>query len=127
MAAPTTAESFAGFLRNYETLRRFGERYRADAALRDRIAGGDHSDLDAEIREGVEVRVVQQTAEVRYFLLPPDPNARLQDQALESVAGGTSESGNAPLSSVGTVGSLGSIPSTVSSAGSAGSISSVQV
>ena len=120
-----TDEDFAGFLRNHETLRRFGERYRADAALRERIAAGDRADLDAEVREGVEVRVVQQTAETRYFLLPPDPNERLEDRTLESVAGGTS--GNAPLSSVGTVGSLGSIPSTVSSAGSAGSVSSVQV
>ena len=118
-------ESFSAFLRNQETLQRFGERYRADAALRDRIAAGDRADLDVEVREGVEVRVVQQTAETRYFLLPPDPNAQLEDRTLESVAGGSS--GNAPLSSVGTVGSLGSIPSTVSSAGSAGSVSSVQV
>ena len=117
-------QAHAGFLRNYGTLRRFGERYRADAALRARIAAGDRSDLDAELPAGVEVRVVQQTPETHYFLLPPDPNARVQDRSLEGVAGG---SGNAPLSTIGSVGSLGSIPSTASSAGSAGSISSVQV
>ena len=120
-----TDADFAGFLRNHETLKRFGERYRADAALRGRIAAGDRADLDAEVRAGVEVRVVQQTPETHYLLLPPDPNERLEDRTLESVAGGAS--GNAPLSSVGTVGSLGSIPSTVSSAGSVGSVSSVQV
>lgn len=120
-----TDEDFAGFLQNHETLKRFGERYRADASLRDRIAAGDRADLDAEVRAGVEVRVVQQTPETHYLLLPPDPNEQLEDRTLESVAGGSS--GNAPLSSVGTVGSLGSIPSTVSSAGSVGSVSSVQV
>ena len=121
-----TERAHADFLRNYETLRRFGERYRADAALRARIAAGDHSDLDAEPPAGVEVRVVQQTPATHYFLLPPDPNAQVQDRALEGVAGG-SGNGNAPLSTIGTVGSLGCIPSTVSSAGSAASISSVQV
>ena len=120
-----TDADFAGFLQNRETLKRFGERYRADAALRDRIAAGDRADLDAEVRAGVEVRVVQQTPETHYFLLPPDPNALLEDRTLERVAGGAS--GNAPLSSVGTAGSLGSIPSTVSSVGSVGSVSSVQV
>ena len=119
-------QAHAGFLRNYGTLKRFGERYRADAALRARIAAGDRSDLDAELPAEVEVRVVQQTPETHHFLLPPDPNARVQDRALEGVAGGTG-SGNAPLSTIGSVGSLGSIPSTASSAGSAGSISSVQV
>ena len=119
-------QAHAGFLQNYETLRRFGARYRADAALRARIAAGDRSDLDAELPAEVAVRVVQQTPETHYFLLPPDPNTRIQDRSLEGVAGGTG-SGNAPLSTIGSVGSLGSIPSTVSSAGSAGSISSVQV
>ena len=122
-----TEQDFAGFLRNYETLRRFGERYRADAALRARIAGGDYSDLGAEVPPGVELRVVQQTADTHYCQLPPDPNVRLQDRTLESVAGGIRGSSTPPVSSVGTVGSLGSIPSTVSSAGSAGSVSSVQV
>ena len=119
-------QAHGNFLQNYETLRRFGERYRADPELRARIAAGDRADLDADLPAGIEVRVVQQTPETHYFLLPPDPNARVQDRALEGVAGGTG-SGNAPLSTIGSVGSLGSIPSTASSAGSAGSISSVQV
>ena len=119
-------QAHAGFLRNYGTLKRFGERYRADPALRARIAAGDRSDLDAELPAEVEVRVVQQTPGTHYFLLPPDPNVQVQDRALEGVAGGIG-SGNAPLSTIGSVGSLGSIPSTASSAGSAGSISSVQV
>ena len=125
MAALDADQGYADFLRNYEALKRFGERYRADAALRERLAGGDTSDLDVELRAGVGIRVAQQTPDTHYFLLPPDPNAQLRDRTLESVAGGTS--GNAPLSTIGTVGSLGSIPSTVSSAGSAGSVSSVQV
>ena len=116
-------ETFAAFAQNHETLKRFAERYRADAALRDRIAGGDHSDLSAEVREGVEVRVLEQTPETHYFLMPQDPNAQVQDQALESVVGGSSP----PLSTAACVGSVGSIPSTVSSLGSAGSVSTVEV
>ena len=119
-------QDFTGFLRNYETLKRFGERYRADAALRARIAGGDYSDLEAEVPPGVEIRVVQQTADTHYCQLPPDPNAQLGDQALENVAGGTGDDG-VPVSSLGTAASLGSIPSSISSASCAGSIGSVRV
>ena len=116
-------ETFAAFAQNHETLKRFGERYRADAALRERIAAGDHSDLSVEVLEGVEVRVLEQTPETHYFLMPQDPNAQIQDQALESVVGGSSP----PLSSAACAGSVGSIPSTISSLGCAGSISSVEV
>ena len=113
-----TERAHADFLRNYETLRRFGERYRADAALRARIAAGDRSDLHVGVPEGIEVRVAEQTPEVHYFLMPSDPNEVAPDRSLESVAGGSTGG------TLGTVGSLGSVPSTVSSAGSVGSISS---
>ena len=115
-------EIFAAFLQNQETLKRFGERYRADAALRDRIAGGDYSDLDIEIPPGVEVRVALETPDTRYCPMPPDPNLQLEDQALDAVAGG-----NTRVSTVASAGTLGSIPSCLGSFGSAGSISSVEV
>ena len=117
-----TDESFASFLQNHETMKRFGERYRADAALRDRIAGGDYADLDMEIPPGVEVRMVQETPDTHYCPMPPDPNTRLGDKALENVAGGTT-----PVSTAGSIGTLASLPSCLSSASSAGSISSVEV
>ena len=117
-----TDQGFNAFLQNHETLKRFSARYRADAALRDRIAGGDYTDLDMAIPPGVEVRVALETPDTRYCPMPPDPNTRLGDQALENIAGGST-----PLSSVGSVGTLATIPSCLSSAGSAGSLSSVHV
>ena len=117
-----TEQGFADFLQNHETLKRFSVRYRGDAALRERLVGGDYSDLDLEIPPGVEVRIVQETPGVHYCPMPPDPNTWLGDQALENISGGTT-----PVSSVGTVGTLASFPSCLSSAGSAGSLSSVPV
>lgn len=73
---------------SFEALLRFGERYRADAAVRARVAAGDFSDLDLELPEGVEVRVVEQSADAYYFPLPPQPHTVLSDEALEAVAGG---------------------------------------
>ena len=73
---------------SFEALLRFGERYRADAAVRARVAAGDFSDLGLEFPDGVEVRVVEQSAEAYYFPLPPQPDTALSDEALEAVAGG---------------------------------------
>ena len=117
-----TDQGFKAFLQNRDTMQRFSARYRADAALRDRIASGDYTDLDMVIPPGVEVRVALETPETYYCPMPPDPNTRLGDQALENIAGGST-----PLSSVGSVGTLASLPSCLSSAGSAGSLSSVHV
>ena len=38
--------------------------------------------------EGVDVRVVANGGDTVHFVLPPDPNALLEDEALNSVAGG---------------------------------------
>lgn len=77
---------YGGF---FEILAQFGERYRADAAVRARVSGGDLSDLDWEVPEGVEVRVVEQSADTFYFPLPPQPESTLSDAALAEVTGGT--------------------------------------
>ena len=76
----------------FETIGQFGERYRADAAVRARVAAGDLSDLDWEVPEGIEVRVVEQSAGTFYFPLPPEPESALSDEALARVAGGTGSS-----------------------------------
>ena len=115
-------ESFSAFLQNRETLQRFSERYRADAALRDRLAGGDYSDLDVEVPPGVEIRVVLETPDTYYCPMPQDPNQQLGDEALDGIAGG-----NTHVSTVATAGTVGSIPSCIGSFGSAGSLSSVEV
>ena len=76
-----------------EALRRFGASYRADAEVRARVAAGDLSDLDLELPEGCEVRVLEQSRDVHYFLLPPKPDRMLSDEALDAVAGGSSRGG----------------------------------
>ena len=73
----------------FDALRRFAERYRADAAVRARVAAGDHSDLDLELPAGAEVRVLEQSADTFYFPLPPASGAAVSDEALAAVSGGT--------------------------------------
>ena len=73
---------------SFELLRQFGERYRADAAVRARVGNGDYSDLELELPEGTEIRVLEQTPDTYYFPLPPGPNAALSDKVLERVVGG---------------------------------------
>lgn len=72
-----------------EALRRFGERYRADAAVRGRVGSGDYSDLELELPAGTELRVLEQTPDTYYFPLPPAPNLPLSDEVLQGVVGGT--------------------------------------
>ena len=77
-----------GFERFHEAVAQYADRYRSDEAVRARIAGGDTSDLGIDVPEGMEVRIVEQTADTFYFPLPPDPNQTLSDKALEAAAGG---------------------------------------
>ena len=41
-----------------------------------------------EMPEGVDVRLVENTAARVYFIFPPNPDGELTDEALDSVAGG---------------------------------------
>ena len=77
-----------GLREAWKALAQLGERYRADAAVRARVANGDLSDLDLELPAGMELRVVEQSADTFYFPLPPAPNPALSDRMLEAVAGG---------------------------------------
>ena len=84
-----------------EATRQFAERYRADPEVRSRVARGDVSDLGLELPAGVEVKVVEQSADTYYFTLPPPSLAVLSGEMLEVVSGGT---GYAPdMSHLGTV------------------------
>ena len=111
-----TDQEFETYRQNYEGLHHFAERYRADEALRERLAGGNYSELHMQVPEGTEIRIVSETADTHYFMMPGDPNAAMSDQALEAVAGGTGT-----ISSAGTV---SSIPSCIGSIGSVGSATS---
>ena len=77
-----------GHAESWEALQAFGMRYRADAAVRAQVGSGDYSDLELELPEGTEVRVLEQTPDTFYFPLPPKPNPALSDEKLQAVAGG---------------------------------------
>ena len=108
-----TDQEFDAYRENYAGLHRFAERYRADAALRERLAGGDYADLHMPVPEGTEIRIVSETPDTYYFMMPDDPNAVLRDQALMSVTGGTG--------TISTAGTVSSIPSCISSGSTVGS------
>ena len=78
------AESFGA---RHKALDRFYERYCLDPEVRARLARGDLSDLG--LPEGIEIRIVEQSADTYYFPLPPEPDAAVSDAALASVAGGS--------------------------------------
>ena len=41
------------------------------------------------VAAGVDLRLAEDTPEVRHFVLPPDPNALLGDSSLDAVSGGS--------------------------------------
>lgn len=103
----------------------FGERYRAEAALRARLDSGDTAAALAELGvpapPGAETRFVADSDEVRHFVLPPDPNAPLADETLRTVAGGDT------LGTAGTASTVMTVPSTVSSGGTTSTLGSARV
>ena len=111
-------QEYAVYRESYQSLQQLAARCRADAGLRGRIESGDRSELGLEVPPGVALRIVEQTAQRYYLPLPPDPNAVIAENQLESVAGGST------LSSAGTA---STIPSTLSSLGTAGSASAADV
>ena len=98
--------------------------WRADPALRARCAREPRevlSERNLDISLDHDLRIVGNTDEVYHLVLPPDPNARLADEDLSSISGGSN-----CLGSAGTVSTAGSFPSTVSSASTAATVSSAQ-
>ena len=63
-----------------------------DPELRERMQtnpSGVLQEKGVDILPGLDLQVVETTADVRYFVLPPDPNAALSEENLDAVAGGT--------------------------------------
>lgn len=86
-------------------------RFHGDATFRNRL----ETDGSAMLREigyvlppGIEAKVVANTPTLVHFVLPPDPNTELGDEALSVVSGG---------STAGTAGSLGTLSSVPGTAG----------
>ncbi len=118
------SEMYEEFEVRYGLLQDLSKQYWSDAALRDRIDGGDSSlvreRLDFSAVPGAEVRVLANTSDVYHVIMPPDPNYPLSDEALERVMGGAAPTvGSA--SSISSAGSVGTstAPSTLSSTGTA--------
>ncbi len=105
------------------------DRYRNDAAFRDRIDRGDNSDVFDEFGmtrlEGIDCQFLMDSDELVHFVMPPDPNSDLADEQLSQISGGSTASTAGTVGSASTFltftsfSSLGSA-STVGSAGSAG-------
>ena len=99
------------------------ERYYGDVALRTRVGAADPEETLAQLGitppENMETRIVENTEDVVYFVLPPDPNAELSDESLSGVAGG------ATGSSAGTASTIGCFISCLGSVGSASTLGSM--
>jgi hypothetical protein len=73
-----------------------------------------------EIPDGVEIRVIENTDDVVYFTLPPEPSTVLDDEALEAVAGGSTVGSGGTAFTAGTI----SCPATVGTASCVGTAGS---
>lgn len=72
------------------------------------------------VPEGVEVRVVENTDQVFYMVLPPAPSEEISDEQLETVSGGNSAGSVGCLLTFGSICGTVGTTTTVSTAGSAG-------
>ncbi len=69
----------------------FVQEFHSDPELRARCESDPHGVLaenGVEVPLGYDVRFVADTANVHHFVLPPDPNASLEDEDLDMVVGG---------------------------------------
>ena len=69
----------------------FVNEYHRTPELRARCQSDPHSVLaenGVEVPLGYDVRFVADTADLHHFVLPPDPNASLEDEDLDMVVGG---------------------------------------
>ncbi len=97
----------------------FSHKYHEDAAFRAQV---EVDARDVMIEHGfvmpstLDVRVVANDDDTFHFVLPPDPNIDLEDEALSVIAGGKT------ASSAGSASTIASLPSCASSAATASSV-----
>lgn len=100
----------------------FAEEYHSDPDLREQVLHDPKAALaarDYTFYPDLDVRIVANTADTFYFVLPPDPNVALDDEALSVVAGGKSASTVGSASTASTAPSCASSASSIGTAGSA--------
>ena len=86
---PLTPEDLQQGARKLASL---ADAYREDPDLRSSFASDPNAALSengVDVLPNVEVRVAEDTDEVFHFVLPPDFNADVADEVLESIAGGS--------------------------------------
>ena len=114
-------------LKSSVLLKKFSAEWHSDEKLRARIEGGDFAPffeaMDADMPEGIQLRIVADTDQVQHLALPADPTKRLRDSEMQDISGGSS------LGSASSVGSAGcflciTAPSTFGTAGTAGTAGS---
>lgn len=123
-----TDDMSSRFDRGLEPFLSFAREYHEDADFRLRAESEPLALLNerglsipVDVDEGdVDVRILANTEDVFYLLMPPDPNVELADEDLGVVAGGKT-AGSA--GTAGTVGSVATTLSTASTGGTAGSAS----
>ena len=72
-------------------MQRFADKYREDGEYRaeiDQDPAGALAEGGVVLPPSVDVRFVEDSADVFHFVLPPEPHYTLEDEALEAVAGG---------------------------------------
>ena len=108
--------------RQINQFRALVQRYHADPDYRRQVEADPVAafrEQGMELPSDIAVRVLANTDDTLYMVLPPDPNMDLGDEMLTAIAGGGT------VGCAGTLGSLGSAAcptSTASSASSAGTI-----
>ena len=73
----------------------FVQEFHSNPELRERCESDPHGVLaenGVEVPLGYDVRFVADSADVHHFVLPPDPNASLEDDDLDMVVGGKGRS-----------------------------------
>ena len=78
----------------------------ADEDFKQRLLTNPAATLQAEgiaVPQGVELRAVENTDKVMYFMLPPKPGAELSDEQLDQLAGGTTAGSATTIMSLGTI------------------------
>lgn len=117
------------FDRSITGFQRIADRFASDPAFRAEAARDASAIFKAEGIEfpaGLSVRLVADTPGVMHVVLPPDPNNDLSDEALGTVAGGSTLGSAGSLMTASSV-VCSSAPSSASTASSSGTASSVDV
>ena len=102
------------------------QRYHADADYRRQVETDPVAafrEQGMELPSDIAVRVLANTDDTFYMVLPPDPNTGLGEEVLAAIAGGGHTVGSAATGS--TIGSVASAPATFSCVGSFASAGTV--